>query len=139
MGNVDERDAHLLLDAFKFLLHVLAQPEVQSPERLVQKEDLGPVHQSTGDSHALLLAAGKTGDLAVLEALERNNLQHLGHALVDLGLGNLLRPQAESDVVVYVQMREQSVLLKYGVHLAFVRRNVVDALPVKQNVPRGRL
>ena len=59
MSDVDEGNTNLLLDALELNLHVLAQLQVQSAQRLVQKQHLGAVHQGAGDGHPLLLTAGE--------------------------------------------------------------------------------
>ena len=138
MGDVDEGDAHGLLNALELVLHVLAQTQVQCAEGFVQQQDLRPVDQCAGDGDALLLSAGERSDLAVFKALQRHDLQHLGDALVDLVLGQLRNAQAEGDVVVNVQMGEQGVFLEDGVDLALVGRYVVDAFAVKEYVAGGR-
>ena len=48
----------LLLDTLQLVLHILAQAQIQRAERLVEQQHLRPVHQSSGDGHPLLLAAG---------------------------------------------------------------------------------
>ncbi len=40
VGDVDEGDVHLALQALEFQLHLLAQLEVQGAQRLVEKQDL---------------------------------------------------------------------------------------------------
>ena len=64
-----ERDAQLLLDALELVLHVLAQPQVERAQRLVEQQHLGAVDQRAGDGHALLLAAGELVRLALLKPL----------------------------------------------------------------------
>ena len=148
MGDIYERNAHLLLDAFQFDLHILAQLQIQRGQRLVQKQDLGPVHQGAGDGHALLLTTGEGVGLAVLETLEVDDLKHLHDPLIDLLLGDLhlllaggiagiraaLHPQTERDIFVHIQVREQGVLLEDGVDLALIGRNVINPHTVKQDI-----
>ena len=84
MRDVDKRDAHALLDVLELVLHVLAEPQVERAERLVEQQHLRPVHERARNSNTLLLAAGKRRDAPVLEALEAHDLEHLRHAFVDL-------------------------------------------------------
>ena len=153
MGDVDEGDAQLLLDALELILHVLAQPQVQGPQGLVQQQHLGSVHQGPGDGHPLLLAAGELVDAAVLKALEAHHFQHLQHPLSDLRLGDLyldllLLPillhrlrladaQAEGHVLKDVQVGEEGVALEDRVHLPQMGRNVIHPHPVEQHFARS--
>ena len=57
MGDVDERDADLALDAHQLELHLLAELEVERAERLVEQQHRGLVHERPGERDALLLAA----------------------------------------------------------------------------------
>ena len=152
MGHVDEGDAHLLLDALELDLHILAELQVQGTQRLVQKQHLGPVHQSPGDGHPLLLAAGEGVGLAVLKALEADDLQHFHDPLVDLLLGNFylplsggvigvrppLHPQAERNIFIDVQVRKQGVFLENGIDLPLIGRNVINPHTVEQDVSGRR-
>ena len=138
MSDIDKGDAGLLLDAFQFVLHILAQTQVQRAQRLVQKQHLRTVDQRAGDGHTLLLAAGEGRDLAVFKALEADNLQHFGHAVVDLLLGELQKPQAERDIVIHVQMWEQRVPLKDRIDLSLVRRDIIDPLSIKKHITGRR-
>ena len=47
--------------------------------------------------------------------------------------------QAERDIFRYVQVREQRIALEYGVDLALIRRNIVQALAVKEYIAGIRL
>ena len=154
MGDVDEGNAHLLLDTLQLDLHILPQLQVQGCQRLVQQQDLGLIYQSTGDGHTLLLTAGEGVRLAVLKALEADDFQHLHDPLPDLllgnlhhtfaggvvGVGTLLHPQTESDVLKHVQVGEQGVLLEDGIDLPLIGRNVINPHTVKEDVSarRGR-
>ena len=102
MGNVDEGNAHGLLDALQFILHILAQPQVQSTQRLVQKQYLGAVHQGAGDGHTLLLTAGEGVDSPVFITLETDDFQHFPHPLVYFRFGNLIDFKTERHIVVDV-------------------------------------
>ena len=150
VGDVDEGDAHGLLDALEFDLHILAQTQIQRAQRLVQQKDLGPVHQSTGDGDPLLLAAGQRGDRPLLKALQVDHLQHLQHPLLDLRLRKLdlpaalwvglWDPKAKGDVFKYIQVGEKGVPLEHGVDGPLMGRNIIDPHAVKKNVPLcGRL
>ena len=59
MGDEDEGDAELALQGFQLKLHLLAQLEVQRPQRFVQQQDARLVDEGPGDGDALALAAGE--------------------------------------------------------------------------------
>ena len=133
MGDEDEGDPQLLLDALELHLHVLPQPQVQGPQGFVQEQDLGPVHQGPGDGDALLLAAGEAVHLPLLEAAHAHHLQHFAHPPGDLVLSQLGDAQAEGDVVVHIQVGEEGVALEDGVDLPFVGRDIINPHPVEQH------
>ena len=138
VGDVDEGDAGGALDPLQLVLHILAQAQVKSRQRLVQQQYLGLVHQGTGDSDALLLTAGEVVDAAVLVALQADDLQHLMDPAVDLVLGQLRHLQAEGDIIIHIQMREQGIPLENGVDLPSVGGQIVDDLAVKGHCAAGR-
>ena len=138
VGDIDKGDACGALDPLQFVLHILAQTQIQSGQRLVQQQHLGLVHQCPGDGNTLLLTAGKVVDAAVFVALQADDLQHLINPAVDFVLGQLGYLQAEGDVVIHIQMREQGIALKHGIDLTLVWRHVVDNLAVKQHLAGGR-
>ena len=77
MGHVDERDPDLLLDALQLDLHLLAQLEVEGAQRLVEEEHRRPVDERAGERDALRLAARDLGGLALLEARQLDELEHV--------------------------------------------------------------
>ena len=122
MRDKDERDADLLLDFFQLALHVLAQLEVERAERLVEQQHLRLVDQCARNGDALLLSAGHLVDAALFKARKTHEAQHTADLLLDDILRFLFEIQAEGDVVIYVEVREQRIFLEYGVDLALVRR-----------------
>ena len=57
VSDVNEGDADLALEILEFELHLLAEFQVESTQRFIQQEHLGPVHQCPGQGHSLLLTA----------------------------------------------------------------------------------
>ena len=140
VGDEDKGDACVFLDLFQLLLHILAQLQVQRAQGFVQQQDLWLIDQRPGDGHPLLLAAGKACDPPVGKAREHDHVQHPVDAFLDLRLGDLALPQREGDVLKNVQMRKQSVFLEDRVDMPLMRRDIVDALAHKDDVPLvGRL
>ncbi len=130
VGDVNKGDAKLLLHALQLDLHLFSKLEVQSAQGFVQQENLGLVGKGPGDGHALLLAAGKGVHRAVFKAGKLDHLQHFADFFVYLVLVDLSELQAESDVVIYVQMGKQRVSLENRVDLALMGGDVGNVLPV---------
>ena len=136
VGDVDKGDAGTLLNALQLDLHVLAQLEV---ERLVEQQHTRLAHQRTRDGDTLLLTAGKTGHIAVFKAAQTNQLEHFCGFALDICAVQLFDVQTERDIFRYVQVREQRIALEYGVDLALVGRNIVQALAVEEYIAGIRL
>ena len=127
MGDVHERDADLGLDALELDLHLPAQLEVESAERLVEQQHLRAVDQRPGQGHALLLAAGELAGAALAEAAELDQLEHLVDLLLDVL--DAAAAQPEGDVLEDVEVREQRVVLEHRVDRALVGLEPADVLP----------
>ena len=122
VGHVDERDPDFLLDPLQLDLHLLAQLQVEGAEGLVQEQHGRPIDERTGERHALRLATGDLGGLALLEPGQLDELEHLGDPRLDLVALDALAPEAERDVLVDRQVREQRVVLEDRVDVPLVRR-----------------
>ena len=57
MSHIDEGDADLELHPLELNLELLAELEIEGPERLVEEQHRRLVHQRSGKSDALLLTA----------------------------------------------------------------------------------
>ena len=68
---------HVVLDPLQLELHLLAQLQVERAERLVEQQHARPVDERAGERDALLLAARQLARLAVAEALEADEREHL--------------------------------------------------------------
>ena len=137
--DVDEGDVDLGLDALQLQLHLLAQLQVERAQRLVQQQHARMVDQGAGERDALRLAARQLRRLALLEALQLDQLEHLGNALGDLGLRHLALAQPERHVVLDRHVREQRVVLEDRVDLALVRREAGHVLLAQVHGAAGRL
>lgn len=137
VGDVDEGDADLRLDALELQLHLASQLEVEGTERLVEQQDLRVVDERAGDGDPLLLATGELVRLALGEVAELDELQHV----VDLLLHGLdaAAAQPEGDVLVDAQVREERVALEDRVDGAFVRRQGGDVLVAETDGARRRV
>ena len=84
MGDIDEGDAHGLLDALKFVLHIFAQPQVQRPQRLVQQKHLGRFTRARAMATRCCCPPDRGRHRALLKALQVDDIQHLHDPLLDL-------------------------------------------------------
>ena len=115
VGHEEERRAQLGVDPQQLLPHLVADVAVERGHRLVEEQHPRAADQRPGDGDALLLPAGQLAGLALLEAGEADELEHLPHAAVDLGLRGSVAAvgrQPEGDVVEHGQVREEGVPLE---------------------------
>jgi hypothetical protein len=91
---------------------------------------------SGGQRDALLLAAAQSGRARRGELLHFHHAQRFVDAASDLMGCRVFHSQAVSHVVPHVEMRKQSVVLEYGVHTAFVRREHVQPLATHPDFAR---
>ena len=129
---------HALDDLDQFQLHLRAQFLVQRAHWLVKQQQLRALGQRAGQGHALALAARQLVRLALGVLGHVHQLQHLGHAGVDLGRGRFVLLQAESDVLRHAHVREQGVRLEHHVDRPLVRRHVGDVDAIEVDPPFGR-
>ena len=87
VGDEAEGDADLALDLLELDLHLAAQLEVESAERLVEQQHLGPVDQGPGERDPLPLAAGELGRPAVAVPAQPDGLQRRQRPLAALAAG----------------------------------------------------
>jgi hypothetical protein len=79
VGQVEEGDPHLALDALQLRLHLLAQLLVERAERLVEQQHRGAVDERPGQRHTLLLAARELARPRLLAPPQLDRLEGLGH------------------------------------------------------------
>src|SRR6266511_2666290 len=109
VGDVEEGDAHLLLDALQLELHLLAEFQVERAERLVEQQHLGLVDDRARQGDPLPLAAGELRRLAVAKATEPHRGQDLRDPLMPLRPRHPLDAQPVLDVVGHRHVREQGI------------------------------
>ena len=98
----------------------------------------GSVDERPGERDALRLAARQLGRLAPLVAGQLDELEHVGDPGPDLGVVDLRAAQAEGDVLVDRQVREERVVLEDRVDVALVGRQPGDVLALQLDQARGR-
>ncbi|MCY1539074.1 hypothetical protein D9M68_746430 [compost metagenome] len=123
MGDENEGDPQRFLQGLEFLLHALAQLQIQRAERLVEQQDFRLVDQRPGQSHALPLTSGQLSGAAGAVAAELDQFQRLFGFLLALGLGHFAQHQRIGDVIEHIEVREQRVILEYGIDVAPVGRH----------------
>src|SRR6185503_15523894 len=137
--HIYEGDPDVALDSLQLELQALAQLEIERPERLVEQQHRRPVDQRARQRDPLLLAAGQLARLALGLPGEPDSLELLPHPLPDLLLADALPPQAEGDVLLDAQVREERVALEDGVRRALERRQPFHVHAVDRDPPFGRL
>ena len=75
MGNMDEADAELALQAAQLGAHPEAQEWVERGQRFVEQQDLRLGDERAGECHALLLAARQLGRQAVTIIGHRHQIE----------------------------------------------------------------
>ena len=138
MGDVEERDADLVVDHVELDEHPLAELEVEGGQRLVEEEHPGPVDEGPGDGDALFLPAREEVRLLCRLVGHADEAEHPVDLVVDLALRPLGDAQAEGDVLPDAHVREQGVALEDGVDLALFGGEVRDVLAVEEDAPRIR-
>jgi hypothetical protein len=84
VGDVQKGEANLAVNALQLKLHALAHLQVKGPERLIEQQDSGLVHQGPSQSHPLLFTPAELMRIACLVAGELDDFQHLGHARLNI-------------------------------------------------------
>ena len=135
--DVDEGRLRLLLDVLEFELHLLAQLQVESAQRLIEQKRFRAVDQGPRQGDSLLLASGELNRLALAHPLELDDPHGLGHPLLDLAPAEPLDPEPEGDVLEDRHVREERVCLKDHVHRAPGRRDIGHVAAREQD-PAGR-
>ena len=86
------------------------------------------------ERHPLLLSAGELRGSPLRELAHLDELESPADAVGGLGLRRLLVLQAERDVLLHVQVREQRVVLEDRVDVALVRRGLGHVLTIEEDL-----
>ena len=133
MGDDDEGHTEPALQLHQFELGAFAQLLVERGQRFVEQQHFRPPRQGAGQCHALFLTAGELIGLALLEALELDQRDHLGDAGINLRTRHAGALQTESDVVPHGEMGEQRIILEHHVDRTLVRQSLREVLAIKQD------
>ena len=119
--------------------HRHAELGVQVGQRLVHQERLRLADDRAAHGHALPLAAGQRGRLALEVLLQAEHPGHLGDPAPDLVLRRLALLQAEGEVLLDGHVRVERVVLEHHRDVAVLGRQVVDDPAADGDRARGDL
>src|ERR1700728_844265 len=129
------QDIELFLEHANFVAQLRPQVRIEIGERLVQQKDCRLYDQCTRESHALLLPTGELGWITVAKGAKPDHFERTRDAHGALFFCALPHPQAETDVVMHRQVREQSIRLEDHSDVAAMRWERRDVLPGNENLP----
>ncbi len=132
--HVKRGDAEAPLQVANLDAHAFAELGVEIGERLVEEEDVRLRGHGARQSHALLLSARELSGLAAFEPAQAHHVERFLDAPCPLLLRQLAHAQAEGDVVGNRHMRKERVGLKDHRGVPPMRRHVVHALVVEEDV-----
>ena len=93
------------------------------------------VDQGARERDTLALAARELNRLALAEARQLHDLEHLVDAETPIAPGHALHAQPVGDVLAHGHVREERVVLEDGVDVPRVRRQAGDVAPRKLDPP----
>ena len=132
------RDVDDVVEAGEPLPELCPDACVERAERLVEEEHLGLRRERACEAHALALAAGELGRVALPEALELHEMEELLDALADLCLRPLPHLEPERDVVRHGHVLEGRVVLEDEADPALLRRELGRVVPGDEDLPAVR-
>ena len=140
VGDVDRRDAEVLLQLRDLGAHLHPELRVEVRQRLVHEERLRLAHDRAAHRDPLALAARERLRLAVQVLGQPEDLGGVVHPSGDLVLAHLPELQGERHVVVHGHVRVQGVVLEDHRDVAVLRRQVVhDPVPDAHRAARDLL
>src|SRR3990170_280504 len=145
VGDEDEREALLLVEALHEGDDLLRRLRVEVPRGLVREDDVRLVHEAPGDRHSLLLPAAQLRGLLERIHLEPDGLEGLQGLRPRLLRVVPADEEGQLDVLHGLQDGEEVVVLEDEPHPkgAEVRLRVVaqlrEGLPADPHLPRGEL
>src|SRR5262249_5275761 len=119
---------------FQFELQFGAQFLVERRERLVEQYNGRLEDQRPGESHALLLSAGKLAWKTGGQFGQMHQGQGLSNALVEVGSGDAAKLERISDVVSHAHMRKKGIALEHQAEIPLLWRPMSDRLAVQENL-----
>ena len=139
VGDVDEGDAHFLLDALELEAHFLPELGVQRSQWLIEQKNIALQHQRPGELHALLLAAGQLVGHPRAQAGETDQIEHPVHPVADHVLRQFLQFEPVGDVALDSHVGKQGVALEHHGGGTRVGWKITDVAAMQQHpARRGR-
>jgi hypothetical protein len=139
VGDEEDGDLQLHLDALQLLAHLYADLRVERGERLVHQQYLGLEDQGPGDGHALLLAAGELARVLLLVAVQREEGEEFRDLFLDGPVRDLAEPQPEGEVLEHGHVRPEVVALEHHGRRPLLGRQLRDVLPAQDHLPPVRV
>ena len=133
VGNDDRGDANPVDQRPEFTTGPLAERRIQIGKRLVQEQHAGLGSQRPREGDALLLSAGQSAHPPTLEPREIHQREGLGDSVARLESGHAERFQAERDVLPYIEMREERIMLKHHAEAALLGTERDDVLALNDD------
>ena len=137
--NIDKGNSQLLLQSLQFQLHRPSKLQIQSSERLVQKQYTGIICQCSCNGYTLLLSTGELRRFSFLEAFQLNQLQHFLNLFLYIRFWYFSYFQTIPDVIRHVHMGKKGIILKYRVHISLVWLQIRHIFPLQPYTSAVRL
>ena len=137
VGDNDEGDADLVLQALQFHLHGAAQLLVERAERLVEQQQTWPLDQRAGQSDALFLAADNRSGSRPASVASCVVSDDCVDAAAEFGRRQVLHLKAVEMLALRAQ-REERIGLEHQIDRPLVGRDFCDVAPVEQDAPVAR-
>src|SRR5688500_3845472 len=106
-------------------------------ERLIHQEQLGRSNYCTPERNTLPLSARKYLRSLGQMLSDMQGLCDLLYAFANLSARDASGYQGHGDIIEDAQMRIESVIFKDHSHVARLRRNVIDASAIEQEIAGG--
>ncbi len=135
VGDVERRDAEPALEAADLVRELEADPRIEVRERFVEEQQTRFDREGPAECQALRLAAGELPDVALAQALEAEQGQHLAHTRGDRLLGPAAHPEAVADVPGRRHVRPERIRLEDERGVTPFRRQVLDGPAVHHDPP----
>jgi hypothetical protein len=123
----------LFLQTLELDLHLPAELEVKGAQGFVKEQHLGPVDNRPRHGNPLPLAAGKFVGPSAFIAGKLHQGESFVYGFFYFRLCQPLEPEAVTDVLFYVHVGEERVVLKYHIYAAPVWFQAADILSVDKN------
>ena len=98
---------------------------VQVGKRLIQQEYGRITDHGASKSHPLPLSAGQFFWLTVQQVFQVKDLRRLMYTTVDLRLVFLTKIQPKRDILIYIHMRIERIVLEYHRNIPILRRHLI--------------